>query len=155
MEDLIIRAAQTEDAELIALLLRELGWFQPMSAEPIEATTARIAHHISLCLADESHTIYVAVTQQALVGYVSVHWLPYLLLPAPEGFVSELFVAQAYRGQGIGKQLLAAVTAAAHQRGCYRLMLANSRERESYLRGFYQQQGWVERTNIANFVYRL
>ena len=39
---------------------------------------------------------------QALVAYAAVHWLPYLILRGPEGFVSELFVDQAARGQGVG-----------------------------------------------------
>lgn len=34
-------------------------------------------------------------------------------------------------------------------------MLVNSRERESYQRQFYQKQGWIERENIANFIYKL
>nr|RNJ69245.1 MAG: N-acetyltransferase [Leptolyngbya sp. IPPAS B-1204] len=76
-------------------------------------------------------------------------------LSAPEGFVSELFVDQAHRGQGIGSLLLDTVQTEARVRGCSRLMLVNSRERESYQRQFYQKQGWIERENIANFIYKL
>lgn len=34
-------------------------------------------------------------------------------------------------------------------------MLVNGRSRESYQRKFYEQQGWKEREEIANFVYVL
>ncbi|QYO63180.1 GNAT family N-acetyltransferase [Leptolyngbya sp. 7M] len=69
--------------------------------------------------------------------------------------MSELFVDQAHRGQGIGSLLLDTVQTEARLRGCSRLMLVNSRERESYQRQFYQKQGWIERENIANFIYKL
>ncbi|MBF2049077.1 MAG: GNAT family N-acetyltransferase [Elainella sp. C42_A2020_010] len=69
--------------------------------------------------------------------------------------MSELFVDQAHRGQGIGSLLLDTVQTEARVRGCSRLMLVNSRERESYQRQFYQKQGWIERENIANFIYKL
>lgn len=51
-----------------------------------------------------------------IVGYIAVHWLPYLFLPAPEGYVSELFVSESVRGQGIGTQLLETVTIEAKRR---------------------------------------
>ncbi|MBC8524039.1 MAG: GNAT family N-acetyltransferase [Chlorobium phaeobacteroides] len=84
-----------------------------------------------------------------------MQWLPYLVLPAPEGYVSELFVAESWRGQGIGKQLLATAEEEAKTRGCSRLMLCNNRDRDSYRRGFYQKLGWEERASIANFIFRL
>jgi len=84
-----------------------------------------------------------------------VHWLSYLFLPGPEGYVSELFLRPSARGQGLGASLLETVKAEAQERGAYRLSLLNNKSRESYERGFYTKQGWEERPLMANFIYRM
>jgi GNAT superfamily N-acetyltransferase len=150
-----IRKAQLQDVAALAELLMSLGWFAYMTSESSEMTCERITHHLTLCNTDESHSIYVAEGNGRIVGYVAVHWLPYLFLSAPEGYVSELFICESVRGQGIGTQLLEVVKAEAQERGCSRLMLVNSRSRDSYKRKFYERQGWKEREEIANFVYAL
>jgi N-acetylglutamate synthase-like GNAT family acetyltransferase len=150
-----IRKAQLQDVAALTELLRSLGWFAYLTSESSEITCERITHHLTLCNADESHSIYVAEENNEIVGYVAIHWLPYLFLPAPEGYVSELFVRASVRGQGIGTQLLEVVKAEAQERGCSRLMLVNSRSRDSYKHKFYEGQGWKEREEIANFVYVL
>ncbi len=156
MDGVTIRPAREDDATAIAAVLRALGWFEHLAAEPSEATTARVAEHLRLCNADDSHSLYVAEdAEREVIGYASVHWLPYLFLRAPEGYLSELFVEEACRGKGLGKALLEAVITEARKRGCSRLMLINGRGRESYLRGFYDKQGWVERQGVANFIYEL
>ena len=90
-----------------------------------------------------------------MVGYAAVHWLPYLLLAGPEGYVSELFVRDSEQGKGVGTKLLEVVKREAEERGCSRLMLLNMRYRESYQRGFYKKLGWQEREDAANFVLQL
>ena len=90
-----------------------------------------------------------------LLGYTTVHWLPCLFLPSPEGYVAELFVSQEARGQGIGRTLLDEVVEEARRRGCSRLQLINFRQRESYARGFYAKNGWEERPDAANFALSL
>jgi GNAT superfamily N-acetyltransferase len=107
-------------------------------------------------MGDDSHSVFVAESADGrLTGYVSVHWLPYLFLRGPEGYVSELFVSEDHRGNGIGSGLLDMVTREASDRGCVRLMLVTVRTRDSYVRGFYTQRGWVERSEVANMVYEL
>jgi GNAT superfamily N-acetyltransferase len=151
-----IRQAQIEDAAPLAALLRELGWFAALEAETADATERRVAHYLAACLADASHSLYVAEqAPSGVAGYVAVHWLPYLFLAGPEGFISELFVGEAARGQGLGTQLLDAVVREARARGCARLQLINMRQRESYQRGFYTKRGWQEREGAADFVYVL
>lgn len=153
----LIRAAQLDDANTLAELILNIGWFQHYfeDASP-EEVQAKIAHKLRLILADDSHTVYVAENFAGEIeGYVSVHWLPYLFMPGPEGYISELFVRETARGQGIGRRLLKQVKAAAIKRGCSRLSLLNMRPRESYQRGFYTKQGWTERADAANFVLRL
>lgn len=148
-----IRRAVLSDVPAITSLLRSLGFFARISAEAPETTQKRVFAHLTLATADDSHLILVAETPQGeIAGYCAAHWLPYLILPGPEGYVSELFVQEAFRAQGIGGQLLDAIQVEAKERGCSRLMLLNLRKRESYQRGFYPKHGWEERPEMANFV---
>jgi GNAT superfamily N-acetyltransferase len=154
--DVTIRKANLADASRLAHLLREINLFPAVQAEQAAETQARVQRHLAQCLQDDSHSVYLAEDQaQALAGYSAVHWLPYLMLRGPEGYVSELFVDQAKRGQGVGTRLLEAVIAEARQRGCFRLSLINVRRRESYQRRYYEKAGWEERPEAANFVYFL
>ena len=151
-----IRTATPEDASQLAVLLKEIGWFELFKSEPLEVTSRRVRSHIEQCLADNSHSLFVAeAAERSIVGYGSAHWLPYLFMRGPEGFVSELFVRESARGQGLGKQLLEAIETEARARGCVRLSLINLRSRESYQRQFYIKAGWEERHEAANFIYRI
>ena len=150
------RKATADDARQLALLLGGIGWFDVFDSGTIDASTARVSARLRECLADESHSIYVAETPaREIAGYGSVHWLPYLFMAGPEGYVSELFVRESARGQGVGRQLLIAIEKEARTRGCQRLSLINLRQRESYQRQFYVKAGWQERAEAANFVYSL
>jgi GNAT superfamily N-acetyltransferase len=155
--DTTIRPARLADAAGLCQLLRDIGWFHAFEDEAEEQSLARVQRHLELCLAEDSHSIYVAeqIIDGSLVGYTAVHWLPYLILAGPEGYVSELFLSEATRGHGVGAQLLAAVKEEALQRGCVRLSLLNMRTRESYRRGFYVKHGWEERADAANMVLKL
>jgi GNAT superfamily N-acetyltransferase len=151
-----IREASAQDAQSLAELLRDIGWFETFKSEPIAVAGQRVRLHIERCLADDSHSIFIAEEPNGtILGYGSVHWLPYLFLPGPEGLISELFVREAARGQGIGRELLRKIEAEARARGCARLSLINLRNRESYMRQFYVKAGWEERPEAANFIYRI
>lgn len=155
MMHLEIRPARASDAAALAELLRSIGLFRDMAAETAEETAAGVLRRLGQCLADDNHTIYVAEAPGGVVGYGSVHWLPYLFIEGPEGFVSELFVRESERGRGVGRALLDALVREARERGCSRLQLINFRTRDSYQRGFYAKAGWEERPDAANFVYHL
>jgi GNAT superfamily N-acetyltransferase len=148
-----LRKATIEDAAPLALLLRQIGWFEAFKSESVDDSIRRVRSELELCLADGSHSVYVAQTDDRIIGYVSVHWIPYLFMSGPEGYVSELFVRNSERGQGVGTQLLQVVTAEARSRGCSRLALTNLRHRESYQRQFYTKAGWTECDDAARFVY--
>jgi GNAT superfamily N-acetyltransferase len=123
---------------------------------PYNMTAANISKHLELCHSNESHTVYVAENDAGqIVGYLGAHWLPYLFLDGPEGYLSELFIDDSCRSKNIGTELLEAVKGDAVKRGCSRLLLLNSRSRESYKRSFYRKKGWEEREEAANFVYNL
>jgi GNAT superfamily N-acetyltransferase len=154
--DCIIRHARVEDADAVAGILRAADQFRRLSVLEPEEATAQLRRSLSQYTPDGSHTAYVAHDSAGTVlGYVTVHWLPYLFMPGPEGYVSELFVHPAVAGNGIGTRLLDVVISEAKERGCTRLSLINIRGRESYKRGFYAKRGWQERADAANLVYPL
>ena len=150
-----IRRANVKDAAAFTRLLKTFTWFDLIKQETPAQTRKRVARFLKVLNADDSHSVYIALKGRQVIGYVAVHWQPYFILAAPEGYVGELFVSEKVRGKGIGTQLLAAVKKEALKRGCSRLMLLNRRDRESYKRKFYAQDGWTERKQMANFVFML
>lgn len=154
--DIIIRPATNNDAPALTVLLRAMNWFRRIQEEPPETTAAFVAAQLQRCLATGAHLVLVAEQPDGtLAGYVAVHWLPYLFMAGPEGYVSELFVLEGARGQGLGTRLLERAVNEARARGCVRLQLINFRHRESYTRQFYTKAGWEERDLAANFVLTL
>jgi GNAT superfamily N-acetyltransferase len=151
-----LRKAKIDDAEQLALLIKEIGWFETFKSESVADSTRQLRTQLERCLIDDSHFVYVAQSDEGtIIGYISVHWLPYLFMRGPEGYISELFIRDTARGQGVGRQLLQAVEAEARSRDCSRLSLMNLRSRESYQRQFYVKAGWVERSEAANFIYQI
>lgn len=149
-----IRKARTTDAGIIAALVKELDVYSNLVAETEASLEKRIRGYIDENESKDCRTVFIALNSAGdCVGYANVHWLPYFILKAPEGFVSELFVREDARNQGIGTELLAAINAEAESRGCLRLNLLNIRTKESYKRGFYKSRGWTEREELANFIY--
>lgn len=145
-----------KDAGGIAEVLKKADKTVYSAPTPYATTQERIATNLKMCNTGKSHTVYVAEKEDGkIVGYVSAHWLPYLFLDGPEGYLSELFVREEHRGDKIGTKLLETVKKEARKRGCSRLLLLNSRKRESYRRSFYKKHGWTEREEAANFVYNL
>jgi GNAT superfamily N-acetyltransferase len=151
-----VRKADAGNTVPLADFVRELGRFRRLEGLSQEAVRERVREQMRLILADASHSLYIAHDARGrIIGYTNVHWVPCLFLPGPEGYVSELFVAEAARGQGVGTRLLQVVREEARSRGCARLSLLNMRGRESYQRGFYAKDGWEERTDAANFIFEL
>lgn len=145
-----VRPASPADGAAIVAVLRDIEWLVHIKGASDEVVQ-RIARHIERCNADESHAVLVAEDSVgAVVGYVAVHWLPYLILPGCEGYVSELFVRGADRGKGVGKTLLEAVRECGLARGCYRLHLVTGRGRDSYQ--VYRRLRWKERPDIADLI---
>ncbi len=150
-----IRPARPGDTPALTDILLDTGWFANLEEQGPEGARQRVAGRLAACLADGSHLPLVAEDEGGrVVGYASVHWLPYLFKPGLEAYVSELFVHPERRGRGVGGQLLASLEAEARRRGCCQLMLVNNRQRDSFQRGFYAKRGWQER-DMANFAFPL
>jgi len=151
-----IRQATKRDASALTRLLRALNYFHQLEDQTYVETLAQVERQLETGLSTDSHALFIAEDDKGnLIGYAAVHWLPYLFISGPEGYVSELFVAIDARGQGIGTRLLETTRLEAQKRGCTRLSLINMRQRESYQRGFYKSRGWQERPEAINFILML
>jgi GNAT superfamily N-acetyltransferase len=171
--EITIREACIEDSSAIAAILYTLGWSEQLKREDPGQIQADIAARIEQCIREQTHTILVAerwcnkcnqsvgdtsrsgqVARQ-VIGYISVHWFPNMLMLGYDGYVSELFIHPDETGLGAGSRLLETVQAYAAERGCTRLLLMNRRIRESYRRHFYVKQGWEELPDAAFFSLKL
>jgi GNAT superfamily N-acetyltransferase len=144
-----IRSARAEDAPAIAVLLAALGDLPMLAGEDVADVAAR---HVPVAVASPDTTLLVVEGDRGLIGYANVHWVHDLFMPGPEGYLSELFILESHSGRGIGSEVLGVIEAEGHERGAFRLSLLNAKRRASYERRFYEQHGWVERPEIANFV---
>lgn len=155
MAEISIRPAKTEDAVHMAEILREIGWSERRNAMALEEVSGPIEKLIEHCSKDkEGHSMLVAVDEEdKVLGFTTVHWVPFVMLGSWEGYVSDVFVSPHAGGRGVGKALIEHIMEEGEQRGCMRLMLTNGKEKPSYKFGFYKKMGWTERPKVANFVY--
>ena len=171
--EITIREACMEDSDAIAAILYTLGWSERLKSKDPAQLQADIAARIEQCIREKTHTILVAerccaksiqsagdtscsgAFKQQVIGYISVHWFPNMLMLGYDGYVSELFIHPDETGLGAGSRLLEAVQAYAAERGCTRLLLMNRRIRESYRRRFYVKHGWEELPDAAFFSLKL
>jgi Acetyltransferases len=155
MTKVSVREAGVEDAEAMATILREIGWSERRNALPLGDVSESIAELVQHCQkANSGHTVFVAADEEnRVIGFINVHWIPFIMLGSWEGYVSDVFVSPKASGKGAGHMLIEAVMKEGEKRGCMRLMLTNGKDKESYKRGFYKKLGWIERPQVANFVY--
>src|SRR5215469_9913287 len=167
--EITIREACIEDSGAIATILHTLGWSERLKSKDPAQLQADIAARIEQCIRERTHTILVAErggdksnqsvgdtsrsgeVVRRVMGYISVHWFPNMLMLGYDGYVSELFIHPDETGLGAGSRLLATVQDYAAERGCTRLLLMNRRIRESYRRHFYVKHGWEELPDAAFF----
>jgi ribosomal protein S18 acetylase RimI-like enzyme len=144
-----IQQVSIADKRLLVEFLQTYGFSR---TDKIESHDLEKYISTIISMPEEQNSVYVAKSGK-IIGFIHVHWLPYLILGGHEGYISELFVLEEFRGQGIGSQLLNKIKQEAKLRDCIRLNLINSDEKESYLRGFYGKQGFIEREDFKNFVW--
>lgn len=145
-----IRPLQPNDLPGVMLLHRELGWNPAFKADG-----STLAQRLASLITEESALLLVAEHDQHVVGYVHGEIVTHLLFAGRELLITEVFVRERVRNLGVGKALMNAIEDEAAKRKCFRISVLNSRERESYKRGFYPALGYEERVNVVNFTKRL
>ena len=148
MPDLTIRTYQPSDAPSIVGLFVDYRAEQPGQVVDRDAVAATLAAFGS----SPRDRILVAELDGKVAGYVAFHFVPFPMIEGVEAYVSDLLVAGAIRGSGIGGLLLQAVESEARACGSVRLMLNNRKTDASYARRFYSSRAFRERDAFANFV---
>lgn len=149
-EEIKIRPLQQQDMEAVMRLHRELGWNPAFHADG-----STLLQRLKSLITEDNALLLVAEIDGKVIGYIHSEIITYLLFAGREMMITEVFVREKARGKGVGKALIGAMEAEAVKQRCFRLSVLNSRERESYQRGFYPSLGYEERTQTALFTKRV
>lgn len=135
-----IRPIRMEDAEAAAALCMQLGY--PTNAEAVLARIRQIT-------ADPRHSVLVACVDDSVVGWIDLS-IEYHLQSEPAALIGGLVVAEAARGQGIGRQLCQAAEAWARGCGMTRIRVRSNAIRER-AHAFYLRDGYARVKTSAVF----
>lgn len=133
--NVVVRRARPGDALAVRKLLKELGYVADPRAT--DETVSQVVKH-------PEAAVFVAVEGVEVLGYAAVSIRPQMRLAGLLASVDELVVTAARRATGIGSMLLDAAIAHARALQCRRIDVLQSRNRESYERGFYQGRQFTE-----------
>lgn len=118
MTDVTIRAAEPQDVPAILSLIRALAEYEKLLDE---VTATEVALHDSLFGARPYAEAMIAWDGSEAVGFALYFHNYSTFLAKPGIYLEDLFVRPAYRGRGLGKELLARVARVAVERGCGRM----------------------------------
>jgi glucosamine-phosphate N-acetyltransferase len=135
-----IQECRTEDFDGVVALLRQLWPGKPLDLVALRSVYDR-------ALASDRQVYFCAVHQQQLVGFGSLTVKSNLWSEAFVGYVDEMVVDEAYRGRGIGTQMLDRLISCARERGCNRIELDSAFHRKD-AHAFYERRGFQSRAYL-------
>lgn len=139
---IIIRKARREDLAALVRLLADntLGAQRERLQEPLPAAYITAFEIINR---DPNCELVVAELAGELVGTLQINYLYYLSHQGGKrAQVESMHVGQAYRGQGIGQQMMLWAIGRARQEGCLLVQLTSHSSRLDAHR-FYEKLGFV------------
>ncbi|NLG83712.1 MAG: GNAT family N-acetyltransferase [Firmicutes bacterium] len=134
---LVIRAAKEEDLPSLLALYAELDGDEGrvLGLDEARAIFARLQRY-------PNYRIYLAILDGEVVGSFALLIMDNLAHHgAPSGIVEDLVVEAAYRGRGIGRQMMEYAFARCKEAGCYKMALSSNLKREA-AHGFYERLGF-------------
>ena len=141
-EDLTIEKSTEADLPALQTLLVELMAHvdgdspDPLAVERIDARCRAI-------LVDPDAHVLIARHDETVVGFINFTTRRTLYHDAPSALIDELIVAEPYRGQGIGKRLIAATLDQCRQLGCSEVEVSTPKSNHE-ARAFYRRCGFEE-----------
>jgi ribosomal protein S18 acetylase RimI-like enzyme len=132
-----LRPVGRDDFADALALVRELYALPDADPEPPRATFEALVN-------DPDATPFLAVADGEVAGYIGHRFRRRLNHATFEGWVSDLFVRERFRGRGIGRALLAAAIAEWRLRGGHQVMLEVGYDRTA-ARSLYEAAGFVDR----------
>jgi branched-chain amino acid aminotransferase len=138
-----VRAARPEDATAVAAAVRELlvELDGTPSAVPAMEDAARV-----LIDSPSAGVVLVAQANAALVGVLGASWQMAIHVPGSYALIQDLWVHPAWRGQAVGRGLIAALCELARDRHMRRLEVGLPREsfqRFAATEAFYLGNGFT------------
>lgn len=131
-----IREAHADDAEALVTLIAQLG-YPVAKADMAERLCA---------MAEAGNRVFVAQLHGRVVGCLTTAAMQVLHRPAKVGRISMMVVEEGLRGQGIGRDLVAAAEAFLCETGCY-MVEVTSRFELTQAHRFYEALGF-EQTSV-------
>lgn len=131
--EVTFRAPVASDAPALSALIAATGI--DIAANEVRL---QLAH-----LFERGDWILVAVTQNQVVGVITVHDTPLLHRNDPVARVTLLAIADPFRGRGIRSSLIELAERSARQRGI-RIMEVISNHRYADAHGFYRKHGYAQ-----------
>jgi GNAT superfamily N-acetyltransferase len=133
-----IRPATPADLDALIPLIRTLFALEP--DYPFDPDKVRRGLTLLLAMPDLAG-VWVVDQQGAVLGLCSAQIVISTAEGGPSAWVEDLVIHPQARGRGLGRALMAAVSAWARERGVTRLQLLADRDNAPAL-GFYQHLGW-------------
>lgn len=133
----LIRLATENDVQAAFKLMTDLGYPDVDLTRFAETYRAVLNHPTMVVIVAEDDS-------KEVIGLASISNRPQLRLMRNLVTIDEFVIADHARGRGVGRELLNAVIAMAGKLGARRLELETNRARESYRRGFYAKNGFIE-----------
>lgn len=139
--NLEINQASREDLPILIRLYAEMDGDRPLSPAKAEELFDRIVQ-----LPD--YTIYIAYLEEMAVGTFSLLFVPTMMHPGfhKSALLDAVTVSPAYRGKGIGTQMIKEAMKMSAAAGCYKMMLSTNLKRDRthafYKSLGFQQHGW-------------
>jgi GNAT superfamily N-acetyltransferase len=122
MAETTIRWATENDATLIAHYIRELAIYEKEPAENVKITEAEVRR--DGFGANRRFEVIIAEIDRKPMGF-ALFFPNYSTWEAQQGlYIEDIFVEEAERKSGVGRQLIAAVAKIAKSRGCARIDLS-------------------------------
>lgn len=134
---MLIRLAKEDDARAAFTLMTDLG-YPDVELDQFAETYHQVLEHQTMIL------LVAEDDNNEVIGLASMSNRPQLRLTGNLVTIDEFVIADKARGTGVGRELLNAAMAVAKKLGARRLELETNRARESYRRGFYIKNGFVE-----------
>jgi GNAT superfamily N-acetyltransferase len=129
-----IRVVVPEDLGALADLTKQLGY---------DTSLATLRANILSYLQDNERSLFVAVVENTVVGYIATGVTQMFHQEKKHMRVVSLVVDRLHRGKGIGKRLLLAAEDWAREHNCWMIDLTSSFRRETEgTHDFYLNQGY-------------
>lgn len=129
-----IRKAEVRDAGVIQRLLAQLGY---------PTADGFVSNRLETLSANPDHFDFVYEHDGVVIGFISFHLIPQIIMDGNYALISYLIVDDQIRSRGVGKALEVYCTEVAKAHQCKRILLHSNITRLDAHR-FYLRQGYDE-----------